>query len=152
MKIVEINELSTFLEWWPTILESLDTLNKTQKWEFWHLTPEHYFRAATKAATTGDKGIFLLAISDQGEYLGYVFGYEQVVALITPVMHLFSAFSNKKESRVYKFLVDSFDQMSKDRGYSVTTFCTSRFGGSVFRFAEDRLKYRRVNITFAKEL
>lgn len=151
MKLIEVNNLDLFLRWWPTVLEGLDELNATQKWEYWHLTPEHFFMAASKAATT-EKGIFYIALNQHDEFLGYIFGYEQVVALITPVMHLFAAFSNKKESGINKFLVAAFDDEAKRRGYSVTTFCTARFGGSVFRMAEDRLKYRRVNVTFAKQL
>jgi hypothetical protein len=152
MKLKEINTLEEFLEWWPILRLSLEELNIIQKWELWRVSEETLFAAMLKAATRGKRGIFFLAMSETNEYLGYVFGHEQVMNLNIPVMHIYAEFSTNKAGGVCKFLTNSFDDEAKSRGYKMTTLCSARFGGSAFRFAEDRLKYRRVNVTFAKEL
>ena len=133
-------------------MPSLEELNETQKWDRWKLLQEEFFAALMRAATKAPKGVFIVALDDEGNYLGYICGFEQVMSLATPVMHMYAIFSNQKQQGVGKFLSHRFDEVAKERGYKVTTLCSARFGGSAFRFFEDRLGYRRVNTTFAKEL
>lgn len=153
IKIIRLRTLQDILQWWNFLREGVEQINDGQPWDEARLPEETLFKRFLHLTELRDDEQLMVVFTDElNNPLGYGVAYDSTPRFYKRTLKIFCGYSNHKSPLFSRQIFNHIEKWAKENNYHFVTFSTARTSGATYRVFERKYKYRRLALTFFKEL